>query len=262
MTLAAPPRQRPLSLALVPLGLMFLAVGISVAVVFPFLSLFLSTAVHAEPVHVAAFLVAGAAGGVLVASTHRPAVGPVAGPPPDPRRRRRCRSSPAAGDGVRARLLGAARADRHGDRDRRVAVPAVVRVRPADPRARQPRPRGHGHQRACARCSRSPGSAARRSRRSCWTSAGSGWCTGWRPACTPWPPWSRWSGSTTSAPPRPRSRRGRRRRHRPGPRPPQDGCCSYVAAFVLLQGPMTLGVQAMPLFIGQDLHSDAVRARA
>ncbi|MEV4510442.1 sugar efflux transporter [Dactylosporangium sp. NPDC049525] len=44
---------------LVPLGAMFLFVGLSAAVVGPFVSLFLSTAVKADPLHVAAFLVAG-----------------------------------------------------------------------------------------------------------------------------------------------------------------------------------------------------------
>ncbi|MET7424873.1 sugar efflux transporter [Dactylosporangium sp. NPDC005555] len=44
---------------LVPLGVMFLFVGLSTAVVGPFVSLFLSTAVKADPVHVAAFLVVG-----------------------------------------------------------------------------------------------------------------------------------------------------------------------------------------------------------
>ena len=44
---------------LVPLGAMFLFVGLSTAVVGPFVSLFLSTAVKADPVRVAAFLVAG-----------------------------------------------------------------------------------------------------------------------------------------------------------------------------------------------------------
>ncbi|MFF5229813.1 sugar efflux transporter [Dactylosporangium sp. NPDC000521] len=68
MILAAPPRQRPLSRALLPLGLMFFAVGISVAVVFPFLSLFLSTAVHASPVQVTVFLVASPLTGVLISS--------------------------------------------------------------------------------------------------------------------------------------------------------------------------------------------------
>ncbi|WP_327010085.1 sugar efflux transporter [Dactylosporangium sp. NBC_01737] len=44
---------------LVPLGAMFLFVGLSTAVVGPFVSLFLSTTVKADPLHVAAFLVAG-----------------------------------------------------------------------------------------------------------------------------------------------------------------------------------------------------------
>jgi MFS transporter, SET family, sugar efflux transporter len=68
MTLAAPPRQRPLSRALLPLGLMFLAVGVSVALVFPFLALFLSTEVHAGPVQVTVFLIASPLSGVLVSS--------------------------------------------------------------------------------------------------------------------------------------------------------------------------------------------------
>nr|BFE57036.1 sugar efflux transporter [Dactylosporangium thailandense] len=45
--------------ALVPLGIIFFFVGMSVAVVGPFLSLFLSTEVHAAPALVGAFLVAG-----------------------------------------------------------------------------------------------------------------------------------------------------------------------------------------------------------
>ncbi len=65
---SAPPRTRTLSPALVPLGLMFLAVGISTAVVFPFLSLFLSTEVHAGPVRVTVFLIAAPLSGVLIAS--------------------------------------------------------------------------------------------------------------------------------------------------------------------------------------------------
>jgi SET family sugar efflux transporter-like MFS transporter len=44
---------------LVPLGVMFFFVGLSVAVVGPFVSLFLSTDVHAGPARVAVFLVAG-----------------------------------------------------------------------------------------------------------------------------------------------------------------------------------------------------------
>src|SRR4051812_9512509 len=45
--------------ALVPLGVVFFFVGMSVAVVGPFLALFLSTEVRATPALVAAFLVAG-----------------------------------------------------------------------------------------------------------------------------------------------------------------------------------------------------------
>jgi SET family sugar efflux transporter-like MFS transporter len=51
-----------------PLGLVFLAVGVSVALVVPFLSLFLSTEVNAGPAQVTVFLIAGPLSGVLVAS--------------------------------------------------------------------------------------------------------------------------------------------------------------------------------------------------
>jgi len=61
-------RSRRGTAALLPLGLVFLAVGISVAVVLPFLSLFLSTAVHAGPVRVTAFLIAMPLAGVLVST--------------------------------------------------------------------------------------------------------------------------------------------------------------------------------------------------
>jgi SET family sugar efflux transporter-like MFS transporter len=64
----ATPRRRHLGRALLPLGLVFLAVGISMAVAGPFLSLFLSTAVHASPVQVTAYLVAAPLASV-VAST-------------------------------------------------------------------------------------------------------------------------------------------------------------------------------------------------
>ena len=65
---AAAGRTRRGGRALVPLGLMFLAVGISTALVMPFLSLFLSTEVQAGPVKVTVFLVAAPLSGV-VAST-------------------------------------------------------------------------------------------------------------------------------------------------------------------------------------------------
>ncbi|MEV6489137.1 sugar efflux transporter [Actinoplanes sp. NPDC051633] len=51
-----------------PLGLAFLAVGLSVALFVPFLSLFLSTEVHASPIQVTVFLITGPLAGVLVAS--------------------------------------------------------------------------------------------------------------------------------------------------------------------------------------------------
>ncbi len=51
--------------ALLPLGLMFLAVGISTALVMPFLSLFLSTEVQAGPVEVTVFLIAAPLSGVV-----------------------------------------------------------------------------------------------------------------------------------------------------------------------------------------------------
>ncbi|MBC6456674.1 sugar efflux transporter [Actinomadura sp. HBU206391] len=60
--------RRRLGRALLPLGLVSLAVGISTAVVVPFLSLFLSTAVHAGPVRVTVFLIVAPLAGV-VAST-------------------------------------------------------------------------------------------------------------------------------------------------------------------------------------------------
>jgi len=61
-------RERRIGLTLLPLGLIFFAVGISTAVVGPFLSLFLSTAVQAGPVKVTVFLVGAPLSGV-VAST-------------------------------------------------------------------------------------------------------------------------------------------------------------------------------------------------
>jgi SET family sugar efflux transporter-like MFS transporter len=64
----SPPRERHIGRALLPLGLVFLAVGISTAVVLPFLSLFLSTAVHAGPVKVTVFLVAAPLAGVVAAT--------------------------------------------------------------------------------------------------------------------------------------------------------------------------------------------------
>ncbi len=59
-------RERRTRRALIPLGLAFLAVGLSTAVVLPFLSLFLSTEVRAGPIKVAVFLVAAPLAGVVV----------------------------------------------------------------------------------------------------------------------------------------------------------------------------------------------------
>ena len=68
MALDSPPRERPISLTLLPLGLVFLAVGLSTAVVGPFLSLFLSTDVHAGPVRVTLFLIATPLAGVAISN--------------------------------------------------------------------------------------------------------------------------------------------------------------------------------------------------
>lgn len=61
-------RSRRGNSALLPLGLVFLTVGVSTAVALPFLSLFLSTAVHAGPVQVTVFLIAMPLAGVLVST--------------------------------------------------------------------------------------------------------------------------------------------------------------------------------------------------
>ena len=61
-------RDRRIGRALLPLGLVFLAVGISTAIIGPFLSLFLSDAVHAGPVRVTVFLVVAPLSGVLAST--------------------------------------------------------------------------------------------------------------------------------------------------------------------------------------------------
>jgi MFS transporter, SET family, sugar efflux transporter len=68
VTVRAAAGERRIGLTLLPLGLVFLAVGISTAVVGPFLSLFLSTEVHAGPLGTTAFLITAPLSGV-VAST-------------------------------------------------------------------------------------------------------------------------------------------------------------------------------------------------
>lgn len=57
---------RLLSRRLFPLGFIFLASGIATAVVGPFLGLFLSTAVHASPIQVSAFLIVASLSGVAM----------------------------------------------------------------------------------------------------------------------------------------------------------------------------------------------------
>ncbi|MEV6599117.1 sugar efflux transporter [Actinoplanes sp. NPDC051346] len=65
MSLLPAQRAPRLMRALLPLGLVFLAVGVSTALVMPFLSLFLSTEVEAGPVQVTVFLVLAPLSGVL-----------------------------------------------------------------------------------------------------------------------------------------------------------------------------------------------------
>ncbi|MEV4640759.1 sugar efflux transporter [Actinoplanes sp. NPDC049548] len=65
MALATARRTPQLTRALLPLGLIFLGVGISTALVGPFLSLFLSTEVDAGPLQVTVFLVLAPLSGVL-----------------------------------------------------------------------------------------------------------------------------------------------------------------------------------------------------
>jgi SET family sugar efflux transporter-like MFS transporter len=61
-------RRRHIGRALLPLGLVCLAVGVSMAVVVPFNALFLSTAVQAGPVRVTVFLIVGPLAGVVASS--------------------------------------------------------------------------------------------------------------------------------------------------------------------------------------------------
>ncbi|GAA1585194.1 sugar efflux transporter [Actinoplanes couchii] len=57
-----------MSRRLLPLGLVFLTSGVATAVVGPFLGLFLSTAVHADPIQTTLFMVVAAVSGVTVSS--------------------------------------------------------------------------------------------------------------------------------------------------------------------------------------------------
>jgi SET family sugar efflux transporter-like MFS transporter len=65
MAQATSPRTRPVGRTLLPLGLVFFAVGISTALVMPFLALFLSTEVEAGPVRVTVFLFVAPLSGVI-----------------------------------------------------------------------------------------------------------------------------------------------------------------------------------------------------
>lgn len=62
------PNLRARSRALAPLLVVFLAVGFSTALVFPFLSLFLTSAVHASPLELTVFLLAQPLSGVVVST--------------------------------------------------------------------------------------------------------------------------------------------------------------------------------------------------
>ena len=71
MTAIATPARPGTRLAarqLLPLGLIFLAVGLSTAMVGPFLTLFLTRAVHAAPLQVTAFMIAAPLSSVLVST--------------------------------------------------------------------------------------------------------------------------------------------------------------------------------------------------
>ncbi|MGX6600639.1 sugar efflux transporter [Micromonosporaceae bacterium Da 78-11] len=63
----APRRPNPLR-QFYPLALIFLSVGLSTAMVFPFLTLFLTDAVHASPLQVTVFLIAAPLSSVLVST--------------------------------------------------------------------------------------------------------------------------------------------------------------------------------------------------
>jgi MFS transporter, SET family, sugar efflux transporter len=70
MTATAAPALtlRRRSRALAPLGLVFLTVGVATAFAFPFLTLFLTSAVHASPLEITVFLLAQPLSGVIVSS--------------------------------------------------------------------------------------------------------------------------------------------------------------------------------------------------
>ena len=177
---AAPPRQRPLSCAAparpdVPRRRHLRRSR-------PFLlSLFLSTAVHANPLQVTVLLIASPLSGMLVASVvglasdRWPSAAGSSSPPP-------CPASPAAWSTMSVRdYLGPARHGRHRRRVAGCALDPQSFAGPADLERRQPRAPPWASA-PCARCSPWHGSVARRSLRSCWTSQVSVSCTGGRPA--------------------------------------------------------------------------------
>ncbi|MEV0273727.1 sugar efflux transporter [Hamadaea sp. NPDC050747] len=59
---------RRLGSAMLPFALVFFSVGVSTALVYPFLALFLDSAVHASPIQITVFLVVGPLASVIVAS--------------------------------------------------------------------------------------------------------------------------------------------------------------------------------------------------
>lgn len=61
-------QRNRVSSVLIPLGMVVLVVGMSEAMAVPFLSLFLSTAVHAGPLQITVFLIANPVAGVVVAT--------------------------------------------------------------------------------------------------------------------------------------------------------------------------------------------------
>jgi SET family sugar efflux transporter-like MFS transporter len=68
MAVDVAPRGRRFGRVLLPIGLVCLAVGMSSAMVVPFLSLFLSTAVHASPAQVTVFLIVAPLASVVVST--------------------------------------------------------------------------------------------------------------------------------------------------------------------------------------------------
>jgi SET family sugar efflux transporter-like MFS transporter len=259
MHLAAPPRKRPLSPALLPLGLMFLAVGISVALVFPFLALFLSTEVHAGPARVTVFLIASPLSGVLVSS--------IVGRASDRWPIRRPILIAAACAGLVGSLIAMV------VRDYWVLLAMAVT---AYAFAGALFPQSFAYARQILERD-NPGRSALgiSTMRTVFSLA---WVGGPALAAVLLDAGGFrlvyglaaamyglavliavvWLDDVGNAAPDPEEPAGGTATA--GPRPPRWLLSLTVAGFVLVQVPMTLGVQALPLFIGQDLHSDPSRA--